>query len=1091
MGSEAEATVERAGAPGLIGRGRELRRIAQACRQVARGPGSLTVVTGRAGSGKSRLLDAAADQARAERMPVVAARCWPDGGAPPLWPWQPIVRDLCGPEAAALLDEAAGPEERRRFRSCAAITERLVEATAEQPTCLVIDDVHAADAGSLSLLRFVVRAEPRPRLAIVVSTRTRDDLPDDRAHRLLDEIGVDAAPLVLRPFDLAEAVRFLQAQGMVGADGHDEALLQAVVQVCCGNPAELRRLALGGTDLVGGLRRVVRGSVAELSDLHRTVLQAGAVLGASPPIAEVAAVAGCDRADVLSAIAAAAGIGLVTVNRPRVEFGHESVRAALECTLRSADRLDVHARAASVASRCQTPGPHRGRTALSSGEALRWAYHALAAAPRSPDDARTAVDACRAAGSALRTELAMGDADDFLTAAVEQHDQDPQSLGSPGADLLVEWAQAALQRGHLARARERFERAVVVAEQADDVASLAEAALGLSGQWLNDHRAPLERSRILGLQREVRARLADGTGADGSSAALRVRLDVRLAAEAVYDGHPDDDVFAALDAARSLGDDRALAEALSLTHHVLLGPQHARRRLGLAGEMIEVAAGCGDAALGVQGLCWRAVDLFLLGDDRAARALEVLRERATALGNRSMLYLVEVLDVMLLVRSGRLDDAEDAAQQAHHRGQLVGEVDAFNYLSMHLLVLRWLQDRHGELADVAETMIGAASVANGEFAFRASAAVTAARAGRLDRARGELDVLLAHGFDNLPRASSWLTGMTSIIQLAVDLGDAGAARQAYDLLAPYAELPVLPSLAVVCLGSAERWLGLAAGVWGDHELARHHFERAVRANLVLGNRPMVAMTRAELAASLMRCAWPAQADRAAELLDQAIHAAEEMGMSCRAEAWRHLEPPEPSADPAPQATTSRRGHVRRRGRGWLIALDDRQVTLPDLVGVGYLAELLRNPGRRISAVALIGGPGEQAVHQPGDHHEVLDDQARLAYGERLRELTAELDEAEGHADLGRADRLRVQIDALVEHLEEATGLGGRSRSFAHSPERARVAARKAIARAIDRIDAADPVVGTALRSVIVTGTTCSYEPSADPSTTWTAGTSGA
>jgi hypothetical protein len=62
--------------------------------------------------------------------------------------------------------------------------------------------------------------------------------------------------------------------------------------------------------------------------------------------------------------------------------------------------------------------------------------------------------------------------------------------------------------------------------------------------------------------------------------------------------------------------------------------------------------------------------------------------------------------------------------------------------------------------------------------------------------------------------------------------------------------------------------------------------------------------------------------------------------------------------------------------------------------MGYLVELLRNPARRISALALIGGPAAMpAVLDQGDHHEVLDEQARAAYAERLMDLTTELDQA--------------------------------------------------------------------------------------------------
>ncbi|HEV7757972.1 MAG TPA: ATP-binding protein, partial [Acidimicrobiales bacterium] len=94
------------GAPvvdGFVGRAHELHQIAAACAAADQGLGSVVVVSGEPGIGKSRLGTEAAARARAAGLTAVTARCWVDGGAPALWPWQPIVRELCGDDAAELL----------------------------------------------------------------------------------------------------------------------------------------------------------------------------------------------------------------------------------------------------------------------------------------------------------------------------------------------------------------------------------------------------------------------------------------------------------------------------------------------------------------------------------------------------------------------------------------------------------------------------------------------------------------------------------------------------------------------------------------------------------------------------------------------------------------------------------------------------------------------------------------------------------------------------------------------------------------------------------------------------------------------------
>ncbi len=92
------------------------------------------------------------------------------------------------------------------------------------------------------------------------------------------------------------------------------------------------------------------------------------------------------------------------------------------------------------------------------------------------------------------------------------------------------------------------------------------------------------------------------------------------------------------------------------------------------------------------------------------------------------------------------------------------------------------------------------------------------------------------------------------------LGDAEAAGEAYELLEPYADLPVMASLAVACFGSAHRPLGLAALTFGDSNLAIEHLEAAVVADLAVGNRPCHAIDRATLADALDRRGGPGDAD---------------------------------------------------------------------------------------------------------------------------------------------------------------------------------------------------------------------------------------
>jgi tetratricopeptide (TPR) repeat protein len=1086
----------------FVGRAHELGLVEAACAEAGRGRGSVTVVSGEAGIGKTRFCREVADRAERSGLVVVTARCWADGGAPPLWPWQAIVAELCGAEAAELLESDTGDVavDRDRFARFAAVTDRLAEACARAPVCLVVDDVHAADAGALLLARFVARSLGRLPLALVLARRRGEPAVGPESG-LLDEIESESGAIALHDFDPAEAALFLAGHGL---DGLDAGVVAAVVRVTGGNPLFLRQVAaLGppgpGDDLPTGVRVAIDRALGRLRPEARRLLASGAVLGLAPSVREVAAVAESEPAAVLDAITEAAVEGLVTREigeeaLDRFAFTHELVRSAFEDGLGATDRLDAHARAAStVAPQGLAHGPVQGSDRLA-----RRAHHALAAAARSGDDARIAVTACQAAAEGMAHSFAYEQADGLLSAAVALHER--PGLGPPRAALLVDWAQAALRCGRMTEARERFDHAAAAAEREGDPVLLAEAALGLGGHWLNEHRAPVERARVLGMQRSALA----GLSASSSEEALRSRLAARLAAEAVFDGGQLAPVQEALDAARRCGDSLALAESLSLCHHALFGPDHTRSRLPLADELVRVASEAGHGVLALMGLCWRAADLFHLGDPGALRVLEELRERASALACQNILYIVDVIDVMLLVRQGRLDDAEAAAHRCYEVGESVGEVDTLGYLSTHLLGIRWCQGRDTELLEVAGEVAESPTLIRTEFALRASTAAIAARAGQPERARGMLERLAPNGLAALPRSSTWAAGIAAVVEAAAELDDPALARQAYDLLAPFADLPVVASVAVMCLGSTERSLGVAASTFGDHDRAAGHLERAVAANRRLGNRPLVAIARADLAAALARRDRPGDGARAAELLEHAVGEATSMGMMPRAAAWqselaavraqarvRHEDRAEDRIGVSNQgatagptgATAGPTGAIYQVGGRWVVALNGREAQVADLVGMSYLVELLTHPGQQISALTLVAR-GEVAPDQA--RQDLLDGDARAAYEARARELSDDLAEAEANNDIGLAERLRTELDALVDELTAATGLSRRSRAFTDNAERARTAVRKAIKRAIDAIDDTAPTVAELLRSTVTTGTTCVYRPDPRTLVTWSA-----
>jgi hypothetical protein len=132
--------------------------------------------------------------------------------------------------------------------------------------------------------------------------------------------------------------------------------------------------------------------------------------------------------------------------------------------------------------------------------------------------------------------------------------------------------------------------------------------------------------------------------------------------------------------------------------------------------------------------------------------------------------------------------------------------------------------------------------------------------------------------------------------------------------------------------------------------------------------------------------------------------------------------------------------------------------------------------------AVAGHPGTGAVG--GDVGEVLDKRALSAYRRRLAEIDADLDEARSWVDTSRAAKLAAERDALLDQVRAATGLGGRPRVPGSVHERARIAVRKAIVNAVDRVAAADPPLGRLLSDTVTTGAICRYDPDPDRPVRW-------
>src|SRR4029079_12085246 len=111
------------------------------------------------------------------------------------------------------------PVEEGRFRLWRAVSALVHEAAKARPLFIVLDDLHAADQSSLSLLHFVARQLRPMRVLLLGTYRDVEARIDAATGELLSRIGREGTTLSVARFDRAAAARLVQQRiGSVAAD---------------------------------------------------------------------------------------------------------------------------------------------------------------------------------------------------------------------------------------------------------------------------------------------------------------------------------------------------------------------------------------------------------------------------------------------------------------------------------------------------------------------------------------------------------------------------------------------------------------------------------------------------------------------------------------------------------------------------------------------------------------------------------------------------------------------------------------------------------------------------------------------------------
>ncbi len=381
----------------LVGRDHEIGRIDHVLRQMTTGESCVLVIEGEAGTGKTSLLNLAAD--RADRMSVLRASgvAGADqmafaGLVGLLRPIASMVDDLPAPQADALrvvlgLRIGRGGEP---FLLGVALLGILAAASETAPVLVLVDDLQWMDAPSARALLFALRRLHADRVGALIAIRSDEPLPGGTAGQLQD---LEVMPVL--PLDVRGAIELL-------AEEHIAAPVAIELhRLTGGNPLALKETAAALTPS----QRTGTTAPPDSAALPRSVRQAYvrqlAVLSANVRNALlVAAVGRLDELDLLRRALQVRGLDLTDladaedlrllrivtdVVPPRYQWKHPLVRAAI---LESAESLARRAAHSAQAAALGEVLDLSSKTAPSSRSRARRAARAwhLSAATVEADD---------------------------------------------------------------------------------------------------------------------------------------------------------------------------------------------------------------------------------------------------------------------------------------------------------------------------------------------------------------------------------------------------------------------------------------------------------------------------------------------------------------------------------------------------------------------------------------------------------------------------------------------------------------------------------------------------------------------------------
>jgi DNA-binding CsgD family transcriptional regulator/tetratricopeptide (TPR) repeat protein len=759
-----------------------------------------------------------------------------------------------------------------RFRTFDAIRQFFHQATQQVPITLVLDDLHWADAPSLSLLEFLSQELLRSRLLIVGTYRDADA---SRKAPLLSTLGALSRGSDSRRVHLSGLSQ--SAIGEVAERLCDislsESAIKMIYQQTDGNPLfaiELIKhlidesagaaISTMSAKIPAGVRETIGRRLSRLSDRCNELLCVAAVHGRHFAAREIAAAMNEDVQSVLTFLepAVQAGIAQSDGDAPdSYQFTHALIRETIYEDLPTVERLRLHARAGDALVTV-----HSGHV---EPALTRIAHHYHQAGALGYLD-KAVVYALRAAESAVRVYA--------YEEAVLQYDRAIETLESAGLMHDERLARAYILKGSALRLLGQAERSIDVLLEAVNRTRVMGSAellvdvlvlLAMASQHIAQrHIIPLL-ERALALLPEVdsvaRAKALATLAFAQRTLTDKSRLQVL--------------VDEALGMAGRSCEPPARCAVYQLTVMALRGnPETLHRRLLLGEEYVAAARSTASADLLAEAYYWQALNYFESGQ---LEALETLLEQYDGLSTARFglhQYWARTHRVTLALLRGEWTDLECQIEELLEIGTKTRRGDADGVYGAQMFALNRDLGRLHSLAPQIKEMAASATTRMWEPGLM----LICAEIGLLSEARSIFERLVTQDCSTICRDDMYVACLVFCAQTCCVLEDAGRAESLYQLLLPYARQTANHPTAV-CFGATELYLAMLACTAKWPDLACKHFDYALTRNRAMRAWPSLARTLFRYGAFLATRQVDAERRLSFQLLREADQLARRLGMT--------------------------------------------------------------------------------------------------------------------------------------------------------------------------------------------------------------------